>query len=64
MVLKGKAVGQFGAKFHESTWYICLAMDEPETSLCETYIILGRFLHKHDPILLSILQNVRHYKHI
>ena len=35
----------------------------PETSLCETYVILGWFLYKNDPILLSMLQNVnRHYK--
>ena len=30
----------------------------PETSLCEAYIILGRFPHKNDPILLSMIQNV------
>ena len=30
----------------------------PETTPGETYVILGRFLHKNDPILLIMLQNV------
>ena len=38
-------------------WYIWPWMN-PETSLCETYVILGWFLHKTDPISLSMLQNV------
>ena len=43
MVLKEEAVGQLCTKFHESRWYICLAMDE-------TYVIFGRYLHENDPI--------------
>ena len=38
MVLKEEAVGQFCTKFHESRWLWI----NPETSLCETYVILGR----------------------
>ena len=29
MVLKKEDVGQLCTKFHESIWYICLAMDQP-----------------------------------
>ena len=28
----------------------------PEMSHCQTYVILGRFLHRNDPILQSMLQ--------
>ena len=59
MVLKDVAVGQFCTEFQMSLYDIFVWLwINPETSLCETYVILGPFLHKNDPILLSMLQNV------
>ena len=60
MALKEDAVGQFCTDFMSLADIFVWLWMNPETSLCETYAILGWFLHKNDPISLSMLQNVNY----
>ena len=61
MVLKEESVGQFTPNFMSlGDIFVWLWMN-PGTSLCETYVILGRFPHKkNDPVLLSMLQTSKY----
>ena len=50
MVLKAEAVGQFVTNFMSLDDIFVWLWIDPETSLCETYVILVRYLHKNDTI--------------